>query len=86
MDVQYCVVLTTSMQHDVLFRMTSGDDVNYIHRCFQTILVKNHQSCIQGVSNHVWHQVTEFLVINSVDQIVIMTLKNTLIVRCLEER
>ena len=33
-----------------------------------------------------WNQVTEFLVIYSVDQIVIKTLKNTLIVRCLEER
>ena len=74
------------MQHDVLCRMTSGVDVNHINRCFHTILVKNHQSCIEGVSNQGWHQVTEFLVIYFVDQIVIKTLKNTLIVKCLEER
>ena len=74
------------MKHDVLCRMTSGVDVNHINRCFHAILVKNHQSCIEGVSNQGWHQVTEFLVIYFVDQIVIKTLTNTLIVKCLEER
>ncbi len=80
------VMVTTFMEHDEMCRITSGCDVYYISRCLKNVLVKNHQHCVEGVSDQGRDQVTEFVVINFVYQIVIKPLKNALIVRCVVER